>query len=531
MAVIYPRRLRGWRFALFNFTLGLGHIVVLSNAGGYTAVGPHAAGDLGGVLPSWATWGTTDFMIGVAMGFPIARWLAGRYGDYHVFIAAFVVYALASFFCAISETLWLFLPARIALGFAGGITVPVGQALGLNEYPERKRSLGLSIWGMFTLMPFTVGIPLGGWFAEHVGWRYLFYSNIVDAFIVASVTGALLYGRGFHRRVTRFDAGGMMFLVVMVLGTQAILNQGNDFDWFGWSWLMISLLIAVIAAAACFIIWELSERHPALDIRLFSHRNYAVAAVCSLLGFLSIQGLISLMTGQLQVLLGYSSSLAGAVFLSMIVFSLPLVAIAHKLCEGHDARFVASLNLLGLSAIMFLIGIFDDPSYFEEISWPFLLLGFFLATFFAPLGVLALHGLPARQLLRAAEEFALLRTAAGAFGISLMAVVQFRRLPFHQLELADHFGGRPFASLDLLGQLSSKLETAGLTTDMTKAMLGNLIRDKAALLGMNDSFLLASGIFLVLAALVWLARPTRVVYASRAEELRELRATELTEQP
>ena len=156
------------------------------------------------------------------------------------------------------------------------------------------------------------------------------------------------------------------------------------------------------------------------------------------------------MTGQLQVLLGYSSSLAGAVFLSMIVFSLPLVSIAHKLCEANDARFVASLNLLGLSLMMFWIEIFDDPSYFDQILWPFLFLGFFLATFFAPLGVLALHGLPGRQMLHAAEELALLRTAAGAFGISLQAVVLFRRAPFHQLDLADHFGGRRFPSLDLI---------------------------------------------------------------------------------
>ena len=98
---------------------------------------------------------------------------------------------------AVSETLWLFLPARILLGFAGGVTLPVGQALLLDEYPERKRLLGLGIWGVFTLMPFTVGIPLGGWVNEHLGWRCLFYSNIVDALIVASVTGALLYGRGF----------------------------------------------------------------------------------------------------------------------------------------------------------------------------------------------------------------------------------------------------------------------------------------------------------------------------------------------
>jgi DHA2 family multidrug resistance protein len=531
MPVAYPTRLRGWRFILFNFVLGLGHIVVLSNGGGYTAVGPHAAGDLQGVLPSWATWGTTDFMIGLAMGFPIARWFAGRYGDYRVFIAAFLLYALASLWCALAETIWVFLPGRIALGFAGGITLPIGQALLLNEYPERKRSLGLGIWGLFTLMPFTVGIPLGGWFGEHIGWRYIFYSDILDALIVAGITGALLYGRGFNRRITRFDAGGFFFLVIIVLGTQTILNMGNDFDWFGWSWFMFGTLITVIVAFACFIVWELGERHPALDLRLFAHRNYAVAAICSLVGFLSIQGLSSLMTGQLQVLLGYSSSLAGLVFVPLMFFAVPVIAMAHKLCEGHDARFVACLNLLGLALVMFWIGIYDDPSYFDQIFWPFLLLGFFLATFFAPLGVLALHGMPARQLQRAAEEFAVTRTAAGAFGISLQGVVQFRRLPFHQLDLADHFGGRRFASLDLLNQLSAKLQTAGLTSSQTLGRLGTLIREKSALLGMNDAFLLASGIFLLLAAFVWLARPTHVVYVSRAQELRELRAEELTEQP
>ncbi len=532
MPVIYRRRLRGWRFLLFNLSLGLGHIVVLSDAGGYTVLVPHAAAALGGVFPSFGTWGTTDFMIGLALGFPIARWLGGRYGDYRVFIAAFIVYALASYLCAISETLWLFLPARIVLGFAGGVTLPVGQVLLLDEYPESKRSLGLGIWGVFTLMPFTVGIPLGGWFAEHLGWRYLFYSSILDALIVASVTGALLYGRiqGYQRRITRFDGGGFVLLVVILLGIQTIFNQGNDFDWFE-SPLLFGVLITVLVALPCFIIWELGERHPALDIRLFAHRNYTIATICSMLGFLSIQGLFSVFVGQLQLLLGYSSSLAGLVFMSMIPLSMPLVAIAHNLCTGHDARFVACLNLLGLSLTTFWIGIFDDPSYFQEIFWPFLILGFFFATFFAPLGVLALHGLPGRQLLRAAEEFALLRTAAGAFGITLEAVVVFRRTPFHQLNLADHFGGRQFASLDVLDQFSAKLQASGLTAAMTKGRLFALITEKAALLSLNDAFLLSGFLFLGLAALVWLARPTHVAYVTRAEELRELRAEELTEQP
>jgi len=529
--MVYPRRLRGWRFLLFNIALGLGHIVVLSNVGGYAVLIPYVAGSLRGVLPSFALWANTDFMIGAAIGFSLSRWLAGRYGTYRVFNGAFLLFAAASFFCAISETLWLFLPSRIILGFAGGITLPAGQALLLNEYPERKRGLGLGIWGLFTLMPFTIGIPVGGWINEHLGWRYLFYTDIIDALLVAGITGALLYGRGYQRRITRLDSGGLFFLVVLLLGIQTIFNQGNDFDWFGWSWLMFGMLVAVIAALPCFIVWEMGERHPVLDIRLFAHRNYAVAAICSMLGFLSIQGLFSIFVTQAQLLLGYSSALAGLIFVAMIPLSVPLVAISHKLCEGHDARFVASLNLLGLSFMMFWIGIFDDPSYFDQIVWPFLFLGFFVATFFAPLGVLALHGLPSAKLLHAAEEFGIVRTAAGAFGIALQGVIQFRRLPFHQLDLADHFGGRRFPSLDLLGQLTAKLEAAGLSPAMAQGTLGALIKDKSALLGLNDAFLLASFIFLFLAVFVWLARPTHAVYASRAEELRELRAEELTEQP
>lgn len=531
MHPVYLRRLRGWRFLLFNATLGLGHIVVLSNVGGYTITVPHAAGSLGGVYPSFAAWATTDFLIGLALGFPIARWLTARFGDYRIFIAAFVLYAVASFFCAVSETLWLFLPARIILGFVGGVSLPVGQALLLNEYAEKQRLIGLSIWGVFTVMPFTIGIPLGGWFAEHIGWRYVFYSNIPIALAVAGLIGALLYGRGFHKRVVRFDSVGFLLLAVVLFGIQTILNQGNDFDWFASSFLVV-IAIMLAVSTPCLIFWELGERHPAIEVGLFAYRNFVIASLCSTLGFLIIQGLIvALFVGQLQLLLGYSSSLAGLIYMSMIPFSVPIVALAHILCKGVDARMLVCLNFAGLSAILCWMGLFDDPGDFDQIFWPMLFLGLFIGMFFAPLGVLALHGLPQRLQLRAAEELALLRTAAGGFGIALQGVVQFRRTPFHQLELADHFGGRRFPSLDLLHQLSIRLESSGLTPEMTRSWLGHLIKSRAALLGLNDAFLLASFIFFVMGALVWLARPTQVSYATRAEELRELRAEELTEQP
>ena len=135
-------RLRGWQFALFNAVIGLAHMLVLFNAGSYVALLPHAAGDLGGVLPSFGTWAQTDFMIALALAFPLGRWLSGRYGESRVFAGAFLVYAAASGLCAIDHTISAFVPARIVLGLAGGLTLPLGQTLLLEEYPDRLKSLG-----------------------------------------------------------------------------------------------------------------------------------------------------------------------------------------------------------------------------------------------------------------------------------------------------------------------------------------------------------------------------------------------------
>ena len=523
-------RLRGWQFALFNAVMGLAHMVVLFNAGSYVALLPHAAGDLGGVLPSFGTWAQTDFMIALALAFPIARWLSTRYGESRVFIAAFFAYAAASSFCAIDNTISAFVPARIVLGLAGGLTLPLGQTLLLKEYPDRLKSMGLAIWGLFTLMPLTAGLALGGWLADEWGWRMLFYLNIPLALFIAGFTAALLHGRPFEVRHERFDFVGFLLLAVLFMGIQTILNGGNDFDWFDDPWLQ-ALLLLVIATVPIWIVWELGERWPAVDLRLFRHRNFAIGLLCLAVGFLSVQGLLALFVVQLQVLMGYSSSLAGMVFVPMIVFGVPLIAVMHEVAKRLDVRLLASLNAVGFAATFYWIGLFDDPQSYDQIFWPMVVEGIFLGSFFTPLAVLTLHGLSGDQMLRAAEVANVFRIAAGALGITWQGVVVFRRLPFHQLQLSDHFGGRMSASYDRFQQLTSTLQEFGFDPAMIHRKLQLLIKQQAGILALNDAFLLSSYLCMGLALLVWCARSSRVPVMGQGEEVRERRAEELMEQP
>jgi DHA2 family multidrug resistance protein len=530
VAAVFLRRLRGWRFVLFNAVLGLAHIVVLFNAGSYITLLPHVSGDLGGVLPSFLTWAQTDFMVGLALGFPLARYLSGRIGDYRLLIAAFVVYSGASYLCGASQTVTQFVPARIAQGIAGGITLPIAQSMLLNEYPKRLKALALTVWGLFSITPFTIGMPVGGYIAYMLGWRFLFYLDFVLTIIIVGTLGALLYGRGFRRRYGRFDLVGFLLLAVLLLGLQTLLNMGNDFDWLDSPFLR-AITIILVVVLPCFIIWELGERHPTLDLRLFLHRNFVIGLISMALGFFSIQGLLSLLIVQIQYLLGYSAKLAGLALLPLVLLGAPAIAVMHILCKYIDARWLICLNSLGFAGTFYWLGLFDDPHSFEELFWPMVVEGIFLGSFFTPLTVLTLHGLTGPLVTRAAEIANLLRVAAGAFGITFQGIVLFRRAHFHQLHLADHFGGRQWISYDPVEKLSTKLAEAGLSPSEVQAKLAALIKQQASILSLNDAFLVASYLSIGLAILVWFADPTHVpLPQDSAESLPGMTGEELVEE-
>ncbi|MCD2453236.1 DHA2 family efflux MFS transporter permease subunit [Methylicorpusculum oleiharenae] len=503
MAFIYTKRLRGWRLCLFNGCLGISHALVIFNAGAYIAMLPRVAGGLGIPL-SFATWTQTDYMIGMALAFPVGVWLSHRIGEYRPFIAAFVLFALASLLCACSTSYYGYLAGRILLGFSGGITLPMGQAMVLKEFPDKRKSIGIGIWSLFTLTPFTLGPPIGGWIADVLGWRWLFWLNIPIALALSGIIGALLYQRGFKRIRRRFDLTGFILLSIALFSFQTLLNQGNDWGWTR-SATINGLAVVIIVSGITWVIWELSIRQPFLDIRLFKHRNFAIGALTLFVGFLCFQGLLSMLIVQLQVSMGYSSLLAGLVFLPMAIFAKPISGIFHEITPRFDARLLASLNLVSFAAVYFWLGRFDDTDSYEQLVWPMLLEGVCLGSFFVPLTALMLHGLSPERQWRAVELASLMRIAGGAFGITLQGIVLYQRTPFHLTRIAETH--HPLNTA--YDRAIAPLLQAGLSESQAWIKVFQLDARASAISAINDAFWLAACVFCGLAVLVWFANPTR----------------------
>lgn len=503
MSDIFPKKLRGWRFVLFNLCLGIGHAVVLFNAGAYIAMLPRVAGGLS-VPPSFATWTQTDYMLALALALPVGIWLSRRLGEYRPLVWAFAVFALASVVCAYSTSFYEFLAARVVLGFSGGMTLPLGQSMLMKEYPQRRKNIGIGVWTLFTLTPFTFGPPCGGWIADNLGWRWLFIINVPVALSISGIVGALLYRRGAKRIRRRFDLVGLLLLLIALASFQTLLNQGNDWDWSNSSYL-IGLSGLSVAALCYWVTWELSVRHPFLDIRLFAQRNFAIGTVVLFFGFMFFQGLLSLLVVQLQLTMGYSSFLAGLVFMPMAIFAKPMAGGFHRIVKHVDARLLASLNLLGFAATYFWLSRFEHYDAYQQLFWPKLLEGVCLGSFFAPLTALLLHGLPPERQWRAVELATSLRIAAGAIGISFQGIVFYYRTPLH----LTHFAETHTLFDERFAESMALLKSAGFSENTALIHLAGMGREQAALRAINEAFWFAGCVFLVLALLVWIAHPTR----------------------
>ena len=186
--------LNGKHFILLNFALLLGNMLVLFNTGAFASISLHAAGGLG-VSPSHASWMQTYYFISMAMALPVSSWMAARFGKVRLFIVAMILMALGSLLCSVTDDLIWFLLGRVLQGFFGGLTIPLSQTLLLNEYPESRKGFAVALWSMAALSPFTLGPAAGGWIADTLGWRWLFYLNVPLPLVSAGLVWALLFDR------------------------------------------------------------------------------------------------------------------------------------------------------------------------------------------------------------------------------------------------------------------------------------------------------------------------------------------------
>jgi drug resistance transporter, EmrB/QacA subfamily len=499
-----PQARRRWRaFGALNLSIGLSHFLVLLNTGAYLPMIPKVAGSLG-VPAALGDWTQTDFFLAMALAFPVAPWFLGRFGERDGLVSIFVVFAAASLVCGLTDDFTLFLIGRIVQGFAGGLSIPVSLGVLLRHYRPTARNVGLTLWGLAAITPFTLGPAVGGWLADHPGWRTLFLANVPLAIGPALVIAALVRGREEPYASVALDRigllllGGGLFLLVLAF------NRGEIESWFRVAWVWLPAVLGLLALAA-FVVWEWRHPLPLIDLRLLRERNFAVGAAVLFGAAMTFQGAIAIYVIGFQLAMGYTASAVGALLLPFALFSKLSSVITHRGLRWIDPRWIGGLALLGFAAGCFWESSYDRLASWDQLMWPQAMVGLFLGMLFPAINALALSSVRPVDERQAATLLNSARVCGQAMGIPLVATFWGRRTQVFEHFLAQ---GDP-AMAARLDQSLQPLFAAGLPHAARAVWIDRLFQHHASQIAFNEVFLLSGAIFVGLAALLLLARPRR----------------------
>jgi DHA2 family multidrug resistance protein len=493
--------LRGAQLAIGAVALSLATFMNVLDTSIANVSIPAISGDLG-VSPDQGTWVITSFGVANAISLPLTGWMTRRYGQVRLFTWSLALFVAASFLCALAPTIGMLIAFRVVQGAVAGPMIPLSQSLLISSFPKAKSGSALSVWAITTMVAPVIGPLLGGWITDNVSWPWIFYIN-VPVGVAAGFAAWIIYRKRESPTVTvPIDKVGLGLLVIWVGALQVMLDQGKDLDWFG-SPQIVALAIVAAVGLFAFLVWELTERHPIVDLGLFRNRNFWTATLAMALAYGTFFGNTVLLPLWLQQYMGYTATLAGMVLAPVGLLAILLTPAVGQAMRRIDPRAISTVAFLVFALVLGMRSRFSTDTPFAMLLVPTLVQGVAMACFFVPLVTLSLSGLGPERIPAASGLFNFARITAGSFGTSIVTTLWDRRATLHHARLIEHLTvADPSTS-----QALASLQAGALSSGQEAPLLNRVVDSQAFMLSANDIFYASAALFLLLVGVIWLARP------------------------
>jgi len=458
---------------------------------------PTIAGDLGASVDQ-GTWIITGFAVSNGISVPLTGWLMQRFGIVKTFVWSVIAFTVLSFLCGVAWNLPSLVIFRILQGAVSGPMIPGSQALLIMIFGRGKQAMALAIWSMTTLVAPITGPILGGYISDNFTWPWIFLINLPVGIVCALLCWTNLRDRETPTRKLPVDTIGFSMLVVWVGALQIMLDTGKNVDWFSSPAIVVEAIVAGVGFIA-WMIWELNEKHPIVDLSLFRQRNFALGTIALSLGFAVFFGINLLMPLWLQTQMGYIATWAGLVAApagAVAVIMTPFVA-RLKI----DARWTATVALGAFALSFYMRSNYAPDADFYELVIPTLVMGFGMSGFFISMVTIALNGVPPQQVPQATGLSNFARITAGSFAASVTTTIWDRYEAVHQTRLAETTGtpGNPLWAAAL-----HDLQQHGASASQAMAAMMQQVIHQAYFLATIDLFRISAWITIALIPIVWL---------------------------
>lgn len=473
------------------------------------------------------SWVQTAYLIAEVVGIPLCGFLAKALGTRRLFCLSALLFTIASLLCSFAWDISSLVVFRAMQGFCGAAMIPTTMATLYLVIPQRSQAMAAAMVGMVVTLAPSLGPSFGGYIAEVLGWRALFWINVVPGLLVMSGVWFALgeVDKSDIRILKKLDVVGLAGLAMMLGAAEYVLEEGPSSDWFASGDIIFWAVFS--AVGACIFFWRsTSVATPIVDLRPFKYLTFSIAAGLAFVLGIGLFASVFLMPVFLANVRGYNPLQIGHTMFvqgTVMFFAAPTLGMFTR--GLRDTRLTGFIGFLLIALSCYFQAKLTAESGLESLWLPQAIRALGLMMTFSSIMQPALQSLPHELVHTGSGLFSTIRNLGGAFGIASLTTLQFHAYALHRQELYSAANPNNPHIQEMIQGSAAYLAQAGAADPERQALMryASLLDREALVMTFNDQFMFLAVIIGLSSFAMFLLRPPKW-RAGQARDLQQAAA-------
>ena len=471
--------------------------------------------------PDEISWVQTGYLMAELVMIPFAAFLAQSLSTRWLFALSAGLFTLSSALCGMAWDIQSMVFFRVLQGFTGGAMVPTVFATGFALFSGPQRAMIPAILGAVSVLAPTLGPTVGGWLTDALGWRSIFYVNIVPGIAVTALAIAFIrVDRPNLGMLRKIDYSHLTALAVFLGGLEYVLEEGPRHDWLGDPVIATAAWLSLVGFGL-FLERSFNSGGPIVRLTPFRKPTFAIACLFNLVigfGLYSATYLLPVFLGRVR---GYNSLQIGATVVVTGIAQILSVVVAARLSQRVDQRLLITVGLSVFAASLWLASYVTPDWGFQAFLVPQILRGFAIMLCIVPSVNMALSGFAMAELRYASGLFNLMRNLGGAVGIAVVNTWLQDNTRIQAARMGESLGEAGRRAPDFVAAMAVRIGSAAGDPNQAllaaQGQLARLVGRFALAAGFDEVFRMMAWLFIAALVMVPFCKPPPIAAAAPAD--------------